>query len=145
MSSTIISGLIASFCVVKMQISWYKLDRSCGKKGTTSGKGSKLAYAPLTCSPKSMSIFGLVVASPKSLDTPEDFWTHLSCSNQGSRRIDLYSRSLAIPDRNATGHVLVTFITGHVIEILLEDSIRPLIRNRYSGKNPAGSCGRKIV
>ena len=35
----------------------------------------------------------------------------------------MYSRSLAIPDRDGTGHVLVTFITGHVIEILLEDSI----------------------
>ena len=33
-----------------MQISWYKSDRSCGKKGTDSGKGSKLlAYAPRTC------------------------------------------------------------------------------------------------
>ena len=30
---------IASFCVVKMQISWYKLDRSCGKKGPILAKG----------------------------------------------------------------------------------------------------------
>ena len=35
---------------------------------------------------------------------------------------------------NGTGHVLVTFITGHVIEILLEDSIRPLIRDRSKHK-----------
>ena len=39
---------IASFCVVKMQISWYESDRSCGNKGTESGEGSKLAYAPRT-------------------------------------------------------------------------------------------------
>ena len=68
------------------------------------------------------------------MDTPEDFWTHLRCSNQGSRKIDLYLKSLAIPDRDGTGHVLVTFITSHVIEILLEDSIRPLIRNRSKHK-----------
>ena len=42
------------------------------------------------------------------------------------RKID----GFAIPDRDGTGHVLVTFITGHVIGIHLEDSIRPLIRNR---------------
>jgi len=37
---------IARFCVVKMQISWYKSDRSCGKNRTDSWKGSKLDNAP---------------------------------------------------------------------------------------------------